>query len=151
VPPRADPFRPRKERQAAYRAEREARDPGYTERTNAKTRAKYDPDKHRAQALKAKFNLTPEQWDAIQVAQGRRCAICLKRFSKDRRRVANVDHSHSSGLVRGAVCMHCNFHLLGTFHDDADLFQRAADYLRNPPAVAVVGEIITPDFVERYR
>jgi hypothetical protein len=53
------------------------------------------------------YGLTPEQWDALFIAQGRRCACCgaadpgsCKGWS--------TDHDHISGAIRGIVCHGCN-------------------------------------------
>ena len=58
-----------------------------------------------------------------------------------------VDHDHATGVVRGCLCKFDN-RLLGFARDDPEFFQRAIDYLKNPPAVAVIGVRITPDMVD---
>lgn len=40
----------------------------------------------------------------------------------------HIDHDHTSGKVRGRLCMHCN-HGLGNFKDDIDSLRKAAVYL----------------------
>lgn len=50
-------------------------------------------------------------------AQGACCAICGKHESHFKKRLA-VDHSHSSGKVRGLLCYRCNKFLVGRFRID---------------------------------
>jgi hypothetical protein len=91
----------------------------------------------RAKRLMAVYGLTPEQYDLILAAQGGRCAIC--RCIPRARRLA-VDHCHQSRTkgrlqdVRGLLCQRCNHHLLGAAHDKPEILDRAAAYLRHPPA-----------------
>lgn len=57
-----------------------------------------------------------------------RCPICAKPFSPSR--LICLDHEHTTGLVRGLCCSDCN-DWLGFNHDDADKFDRAANYLKS--------------------
>lgn len=59
--------------------------------------------------------------------QGGTCAICKKTF--DENIVPNLDHCHSSGKVRGALCGDCN-RGLGMFKDSLTLLQGAMEYLK---------------------
>ena len=43
-----------------------------------------------------------------------------------------IDHCHSTGVVRGLLCTHCNF-ALGHFKDDIDRMERAIMYLKTQP------------------
>jgi hypothetical protein len=49
-----------------------------------------------------------------------------------------TDHDHKTGVVRGALCKHCN-DLLGRVRDDPEYFRRMIAYLDNPPAVRLFG------------
>lgn len=79
-----------------------------------------------------KFGITEDDYMRMLKAQGGRCYICQKKPRSDRRLA--VDHDHRTGEFRGLLCGHCNHILLGTFHENVDLFQRAADYLTEPPS-----------------
>lgn len=74
--------------------------------------------------LKA-YGLTPEQFDAMVIAQDGLCLICRH---KDRNRRLSVDHDHATGRVRGLLCRRCNT-ALGGFSDRRDLMLRAIQYL----------------------
>jgi hypothetical protein len=83
--------------------------------------------------LKAKYNLTPGQWESIFVAQGRCCAICKTPTPNGNKRKNGTatwatDHDHKTGKVRGILCNNCN-HGLGHFKDNQTLLRLATDYL----------------------
>lgn len=106
-------------------------------------------DKERAGRLRRTYGITPEEYDEMLVHQGGVCAICLKPPAA--RRLA-VDHDHRTGLIRGLLCAFCNFDLLGKSGDkDPGKFLRAADYLEDPPAVAVLGEHVVPSRPKRKK
>src|SRR3954466_14220701 len=77
------------------------------------------------------YGITSTEYAQLKGFQGGKCAIC-QRATGARRRLA-VDHSHSSGMVRGLLCRYCN-RMLGHARDRPDFFYRAAEYLASPPA-----------------
>ena len=97
-------------------------------------------DKLRNTDLLRMYGITIDEYDAMLAAQGGVCAIC-ERTPTTRR--LHVDHDHANLLVRGLLCDACNRRVVGRFHN-GDVLRRAADYLDNPPAVAVLGERFTP-------
>lgn len=76
---------------------------------------------------KSKYGVSPEQFDAMLAAQKEACAICGTKEPKGRG-AFNVDHCHTSGVVRGLLCQPCNT-ALGLFRDDTVLLSRASTYL----------------------
>lgn len=86
------------------------------------------------------YGLTKVQNKALHDAWDH-CVLCRKPFSRTRLRA--YDHRHEDGLLRGVPCAPCN-EKLGFLHDDAGWLSRAAQYLDNPPAVAVIGEHYIP-------
>lgn len=59
----------------------------------------------RGQWLRARlrrYGLTAEQHQAMIDAHGGRCALC------QRDRPLHIDHDHTSGRVRGLLCLQCN-------------------------------------------
>jgi hypothetical protein len=94
------------------------------------------------------YGLYPGEYARIFDTQDGRCAIC-RRATGVRRRLA-VDHDHQverergvRASVRGLLCKSCNT-ILGRFRDDVDTFQRAIDYLNNPPARKILGDEDAP-------
>ena len=102
----------------------------------AKARAWYERNKEhvndlqRRWALKKRFGLTLEQYDALSAAQGGLCAVCLQRPKAyhTSRRPLRIDHCHETRLVRGLLCHHCNVGI-GHFFDSPELLRAAATYL----------------------
>lgn len=80
------------------------------------------------------YDLPPGHYDALLAFQGGLCAICWK--ARGLKRALAVDHDHETGQVRGALCQHCNFHLLG-FYGPLQL-QRALEYLNSPPYLQMI-------------
>lgn len=86
----------------------------------------------RGRHLETTYNITAEQYEAIKTAQGGVCAICQR--ANGRTKALAVDHNHETGEVRGVLCGPCNRGVLGHLRDSPDAMERAAEYLRNPPA-----------------
>lgn len=82
---------------------------------------------HRAQNLKQRYNLTLQDFDELLVKQSNACAICFKPFPYHV--TPFVDHSHSTGIVRGLLCTHCNL-AIGHLRDFPEVAEAAASYLR---------------------
>ncbi len=56
--------------------------------------------------LRLRYGITPEQFFDLLVAQDGKCAICGG--APKRGRNLSVDHDHSTGVVRGLLCVSCN-------------------------------------------
>jgi hypothetical protein len=92
--------------------------------------------------LMALYSLLVEEFWKIYEHQGRRCFVCQRATGMGKRRLS-VDHCHSTGFVRGLLCSTCN-KMLGHLRDDPEAFRRAAKYLEDPPAWAVIGKRRAP-------
>jgi hypothetical protein len=103
-----------------------------TRRQESKERAKAaskkwkaeNPHKAWSQQLWFKYKMLPADFDRMIAHQSGACNLCKKLFSG----VPDVDHDHSSGVVRSLLCRRCNLGL-GMFLDDSSLLWEAAKYL----------------------
>jgi hypothetical protein len=97
------------------------------------------------------YGLKPGEYEALRAAQEGRCAICRRATGKTRR--LSVDHDHKleridlRGSVRGLLCRPCN-DMLGHARDDVQVFIRAARYLLEPPARAVLLALLQTEQTE---
>lgn len=73
-----------------------------------------------------KYGVTPEMFDEMFAAQNGACALCGTTNSGSR--AFNIDHCHSTQVVRGLLCHNCNVGL-GHFRDDPALLMRASEYI----------------------
>lgn len=87
--------------------------------------------------VKATYGISRVEYEALFLAQGGMCAICLGRRSYH----LAVDHCHTTGEIRGLLCKQCNNRLLPTVKDSVELLQAAIDYLTNPPARRHFGDV----------
>jgi hypothetical protein len=79
--------------------------------------------------LERYHGLTVEQFEAMERAQGGKCAICGEVPSgKAHCGRLHVDHDHASGAIRDLLCSYCNIGL-GKFRDSAARLTKAAWYL----------------------
>jgi len=78
--------------------------------------------------IKKQFEMTLDDYDAMLVAQGHACAICRTQDPGRGYAHFNVDHCHTTGKIRGLLCVRCNFGV-GYFQDDAARLRAAAVYL----------------------
>lgn len=79
--------------------------------------------------LRCIYGIEPEDYYLMLKNQGGGCAICGSVSSdyKKKKKLA-VDHCHSTGVVRGVLCMKCN-RAIGLFSDNIEVILRAASYL----------------------
>jgi hypothetical protein len=97
--------------------------------------------------LESIFNITPEEYDEILLAQDGRCGICEKP-PKPGKRLA-VDHDHKTGIIRGLLCFYCNKRVLGA--RSADVLIKTAAYVFEQPARRVIGARIAPGRPKKRR
>jgi hypothetical protein len=104
------------------------------QKQDANLRYLRDPKRHkektrlnqRAYTAK-KFGLLPQDLALMYEEQDYQCAICGVTEEEHGKYFA-IDHCHSTGKVRGLLCMSCNTGL-GNFRDRSDLLMLAIQYL----------------------
>lgn len=91
------------------------------------------------------YHLTPDQYWAIYEAQGGKCVVCRRATGATKRLAVDHDHLCCKGptscgkCVRGLLCSIDN-KWIGHIRDDPEAADRAAGYLRNPPAQDVLAK-----------
>lgn len=94
----------------------------------AEANREYKREWHKANYLRKTWGLTFDQLNEMIEAQKRRCAVCSVQAE------LVIDHDHASGRIRGLLCQPCNKGL-GHFHDDPEMLEAAAQYLRASASV----------------
>lgn len=82
----------------------------------------------RKKMLKYHYGITPEDYVNMLHKQKGVCAICGQDNPVHRGNMC-VDHSHTTGKVRGLLCHTCNI-TLGYMKDDVNLLLNAIRYLK---------------------
>lgn len=82
--------------------------------------------------IKSRFGISYQDYANMLLAQNGVCAICsgieTVKIRGEAIRLA-IDHCHSTGKVRGLLCVNCN-KALGHFKDDVELMSKAIEYLK---------------------
>ena len=92
--------------------------------------------KHRKMNLKARYGLTPDEVEAMWLSQKKRCAatgwpIRIDRdASETQGAVAEVDHCHYTGVVRGLLHPAANS-AIGGLRESVMAFAGCASYVSN--------------------
>lgn len=84
----------------------------------------------RDQAIKLKYGLSREEFEALLIDQNYRCMVCETKLTLA---TTHVDHDHQTNRVRGLLCFNCNV-AIGHLRDDSRLLDRAAAYIRRSRA-----------------
>lgn len=88
-----------------------------------------NPEKKKDQRLRAAFGISRVDFLEMLAIQNNRCAICGYSSDKHGKYFPVVDHCHTTGKVRGLLCMNCN-QGLGKFKDSYNNLLGAAMYLQ---------------------
>ena len=78
--------------------------------------------------LKRKYNLSIEEYETLIESQNNSCKVCGTHAKNNIKGKLYIDHCHTTGKVRGLLCMKCNS-ALGLLNDDKTLVQKLIDYL----------------------
>ncbi len=123
-------------RKSISRRQRYAQDPEYRESVLARSR-RYratHKEKLRAYERQRRYGLSDADYEAMLARQGGVCGSCKR---KPERRL-QTDHCHSTGRVRGLLCLNCNS-MLGMANDDPDRLQAGIEYLKATGSAAGSG------------
>ena len=86
-----------------------------------------DAKRRRNNHLKINYGIDESVYRKMYAAQHGVCAICKQPESIEGRRLC-VDHSHTTGDVRGLLCSNCN-RGIGLLKDSPELLRNAFHYL----------------------
>lgn len=88
----------------------------------------------RSSALRVRYGISIDEYEAMWTAQDGMCAICKKpetTVTKNGHKWRlNVDHDHKTGEIRGLLCTPCN-RGLGFLGDSAETMRQAISYLED--------------------
>ena len=84
------------------------------------------------------YGLTLEEHEALMSEQGGKCWICQ---GDNGLKALCIDHDHKTNNVRGLLCNLCN-RAIGLLKDDADLLDKAAEYIRKGSPEHLQGKLI---------
>lgn len=89
--------------------------------------------------IRDKYRMSPTAYADLLDEQNGACAICGSadegRNPDGSPRRLGVDHDHSTGDIRGLLCVNCNL-VLAHAKDRPETLQRAIDYLTRAPRLA---------------
>lgn len=114
---------------AAVKQRNEARGEAYVEYHREWRRV--NRDRLRIQRQARQYGLSVDELVSLFAVQKNQCPVCDESISLDEK--YDVDHCHSTGVVRGVLHPLCN-RGMGLLRDDADNLERAARYLRSRSA-----------------
>ena len=92
--------------------------------------------KSRNDRLVRTYGITLDQYEILLQESNGRCGIC---GNKPRKYPLNVDHEHSTGIIRGLLCMRCN-RGLGLLGDSLERIDKARLYLERFEEMRFVNE-----------
>jgi len=83
--------------------------------------------------LMKSYGISHEDYEKMLADQGGCCKICGAddpAKSNKKAKFFSVDHCHTTGQVRGLLCLHCNT-FIGYARDNTELLTKAIEYLKN--------------------
>lgn len=83
-------------------------------------------ESRREQIMFQRYGILAEEYNDLIVNQGGVCKICGSLPPQNKK--LDIDHCHSTGIVRGLLCNSCN-RGLGYFKDNVNFLQKAQEYL----------------------
>lgn len=78
--------------------------------------------------LKHTYGISLTDYKQMLIDQGRTCKICGSSNAGGSHNIFHVDHSHTTGKVRGLLCTSCNS-AIGFLKDSPEILEKAINYL----------------------
>lgn len=75
-----------------------------------------------------KYGIDAAEFDAMAAAQGHVCKLCMEPPNGRYLRL-QVDHDHKTGKIRGLLCWHCNYRIIGKLESSPGMLGRIVEYL----------------------
>lgn len=91
---------------------------------------KYEPgtkEYSRNASLKYMYGITLDDYNNLYVEQKGCCDICNKHQSELKAGLC-VDHNHTTGKVRGLLCVNCN-QAIGKLYENVEFMENAIKYI----------------------
>jgi hypothetical protein len=85
------------------------------------------PDAYRNSDYKKMYGITLDQYKEMVDKQNGVCAICGCTETR-KLKYLHIDHNHSTGKVRGLLCVNCNIGI-GNFKENINFMKSAIKYL----------------------
>jgi hypothetical protein len=82
--------------------------------------------------IRKTLGIEPQDYEKLFSEQNGKCAVCGTDNPGGNRKRFCVDHCHTTGKIRGLLCVSCNSGL-GYFKDNMELLSNAATYLKRYP------------------
>lgn len=76
------------------------------------------------------YGISTERVDEMILEQKGRCYVCEREFSSEPGMRANLDHNHTTGMIRRVICTTCN-HFIGRIEATPGFLQKAVNYIRH--------------------
>lgn len=86
-------------------------------------------EQKRAWYLSRTYGITLDDYQRMVMEQGGACSICERTDPICRYGLWHIDHCHTTGAVRGLLCMMCNVGI-GQFQDDPARVRSAIEYVK---------------------
>lgn len=74
------------------------------------------------------YGITQDDYNKMFLEQEGQCAVCKKHQAKCKKALG-VDHCHKTNVIRGLLCIQCNF-MIGNSLDCVETLIAGAEYLR---------------------
>lgn len=97
-------------------------------REETPNKSRYSAERLKGYQLKSSFGMTYDEWFSLMESRGWACEICSRTVETSGRTLA-VDHSHSTGEIRGVLCQRCNC-AIGLLSENPEHIANAIRYLK---------------------